>query len=734
MVIDYPENGTRELLARERLHESVQLWAGTPLTFIHPENEEKTADKPESFTREVIGQVFRPEIVDDEKLKVQAWLDIQKALDIGGLAADVVERLRSGENLSVSAGYATIDDAFVGGSHNGDSYDVEQGMVLPDHVAIFPSDEFKARCDWEDGCGAPRANYVEAPSDVESTENSCDCSHAVDTDPLTLRQNVESVVQSYVTTNALEEARTPTYEELTSADWEPPSFTEYVQEWAERTDSEFDDRITLDNVPDQAKQFAANRTLVGDPDADQIGDVVAYPVVNTDDELNENALHSARRLAGHSNARDSIQAEAEDLLESAPEDGEWPSGRTYDFSDTESRENAQSGEYVAWMSEEGERYYGLTRERITEPNLCREINGTVRCATEDRNVLIIERVTEVGEGLQEFHIKFEDTVEPWSGGSTAAGSAMNAADESGVASSTDQDMTEPDEDPATLFAKFMRSLGMDGADAGGQARANAASDSTDTESGDDEPDTDDAETSVDAEDTGSEESNTTNTEDEETDTMGDNDPDDDKQNQQSLSVEDLAEHTMFSVETLEQMDEEMLETLESEVIQTLLGSSQEAEEMGEERENTEDDETEGSSTEQTTEETVTNNEDFVTEEQLDSRLDEFEENVTNSFEETLEEQFENFSEQKENAQKREQQARIVADSIEGMTVNAAKELPDEELADLAEKHGGSQMRANMAAVPGQMDRTLDEKENAEEVDYPTGGRSGWEQRQKEGGD
>ena len=747
MVIDYPENGTRELLARERLHESEQLWAGTPLTFIHPENDQSTADKPESYVREVIGQVFKPEVVDDEKLRVQAYLDIEKARDIGGLAEEVVDRLQAGENLSVSAGYATIDDRYTTGTHNGDNYDVEQGMLLPDHVAVFPSDQFKARCDWEDGCGAPRANYIAEPDSVEQTENACQCEHE-ESDVTTNVLNVETIVHSYVTTNTLDEARDPNYEGLTSAEWNPPSFTEYVQEWADRTDSNLDDQPTMDSVPDQAKQFTANRTLVGDPDADSTGDLVAFPVVNLDDELNEHALLSAIRLAGHAgddDTRDSIQDTAERLLETAPGDGDWPSGQSHDFSEDDTTENAHSGEHkpgshVQWREEEGERNFGLVRERVTSPNTCREVQGTVRCATEDRNVLIIERTSETGEGLTEFHVKFEDVVEPWSGGSTAAGTAMNA-DESGVSDADDTStMTDQEtEDPATLFQRFMNSIGatqgprQDGAG----ARANAASESADGDStegsseagsGDDETTTDDAETSDDAEDGGSEV-----TDDDQTQTGDDTMGDQNKSNQQSLSVEDLAEHTMFSVETLEEMGEDMLETLEQEVIQELLGSgkggeggSMEGEEQQANAQETDDGDTE----------TVTNNEDdsHVTEEQLETRLDDFEENITNSIGDTVEEKLDDFAEQKENSQKREQQARIVANAIEGMTVNAAKSLPDEELESLADEHGGQEARMNMAGVPGEMNRNFQtEPDEAEYEDYPGGGRDDYEAR-KSGGD
>ncbi len=178
MVLEYPEEDppTREYLSKERLQESVQLWSGTPLTFIHPNNPQRTAADPFAYTSYSMGEGHDPEIVGDanDKLKVYGWLDVAKAEAIGDLAADVVEKLKAGEELSVSAGYVTLNDRYTEGEFEGEAYDVEQGIVIPDHIAIFPSDEFLARCSPEDGCAAPRVNAVldqsNIPEDAEMTE------------------------------------------------------------------------------------------------------------------------------------------------------------------------------------------------------------------------------------------------------------------------------------------------------------------------------------------------------------------------------------------------------------------------------------------------------------------------------------------------------------------------------------------------------------------------------------
>lgn len=166
MVLNYPENGTKELLPADSLRETVDMWAGTPLTYMHPENQQKTAAVPEAYTKETIGQVHNPAIVGGEKLRVEGWLDVEKANAIGGLAQEVVNKLKRGDEVATSPGYRTLGDQRVNGTHDGEEYDLEQGTVIPNHVAIFPDDAFNARCPPGEGCAAPRANATPADSDA----------------------------------------------------------------------------------------------------------------------------------------------------------------------------------------------------------------------------------------------------------------------------------------------------------------------------------------------------------------------------------------------------------------------------------------------------------------------------------------------------------------------------------------------------------------------------------------
>ncbi|QGA83713.1 DUF2213 domain-containing protein [Halomicrobium sp. LC1Hm] len=161
MVLDYPENGTQEYLPAESIAETVEAWDGVPITFSHPENRDKTARHPTAYTGIVIGEFFDPEFVGGEKLRGTALVDVEKAESIGDTAEQVVEELRAGEQLNVSAGYATVDDEHTTGTFQGDHYDLIQGPLFPDHIAVFPDNmEVMARCSPADGCAAPRVNCV----------------------------------------------------------------------------------------------------------------------------------------------------------------------------------------------------------------------------------------------------------------------------------------------------------------------------------------------------------------------------------------------------------------------------------------------------------------------------------------------------------------------------------------------------------------------------------------------
>lgn len=177
MVYNYPEDGTNELLPSKHIKESVESWAGTPVTAVHPPDRGsgKTVNTTEAYFRENIGEAHEPSIINDgEKLQVNAFIDVEKAKNLGGVAADVIDLLENGETLATSPGYRTVGDEYVNGMHAGEEYDLVQGIPVPDHIAVFPEDEFNARCSPEDGCAAPRVNAVDGDQIMQGSQRAND--------------------------------------------------------------------------------------------------------------------------------------------------------------------------------------------------------------------------------------------------------------------------------------------------------------------------------------------------------------------------------------------------------------------------------------------------------------------------------------------------------------------------------------------------------------------------------
>lgn len=168
-------------LPAEEIERSTFAWNAAPVTANHPMEGDRFIDvrtSPDRMDEYKFGEIFNAEYLSDEKaLRGEVWLDIQRALDLGGEAAETLERLAShsaqlrdavgtdaaaegesagnagAELLEVSTGY-WFDPEKKGGSHNGESYRVTQRDIVPDHLAALPNDP--GRCSVEDGCGAPR--------------------------------------------------------------------------------------------------------------------------------------------------------------------------------------------------------------------------------------------------------------------------------------------------------------------------------------------------------------------------------------------------------------------------------------------------------------------------------------------------------------------------------------------------------------------------------------------------
>jgi len=144
------------LPADELLSVSLDQWSDIPVPVGHPtENGQNVSSRARDIIdEEVIGRLYNP-IYAGSTLKGELWIDIEKALELGGDAEAALNKLQSGEPLEVSTGYL-MDLEVVDGSFNGEEYEGIQHNIRPDHIAVLPN--AIGACSWADGCGAGRFN------------------------------------------------------------------------------------------------------------------------------------------------------------------------------------------------------------------------------------------------------------------------------------------------------------------------------------------------------------------------------------------------------------------------------------------------------------------------------------------------------------------------------------------------------------------------------------------------
>lgn len=170
MVLNYPEQDRREYVSAERVEESIPRWTDIPLRPTHPKRNpdgSATARNADGYMLDEVGRTYDPEPVGDAAVRTWGRVDVRKARELGGAHAEMIDRLEAGETLPVSPGYDTNGDRFVAGIHDGEQYDLEQGELDPDHIAIIVGEE-RARAGIDDGVGAPKFNYIGEEADLSS--------------------------------------------------------------------------------------------------------------------------------------------------------------------------------------------------------------------------------------------------------------------------------------------------------------------------------------------------------------------------------------------------------------------------------------------------------------------------------------------------------------------------------------------------------------------------------------
>lgn len=133
-----------------------QGWDGRPVVYNHPkrDGEPVSANSPDLWEGEVIGQLFGSSMKGKKKLRTYMWLDKEKT------PSEVFQTLDEGGSLEVSTGLFTLEEE-TSGKYNSESYDVIWRNIVPDHLAVLPKGTVGA-CSNAAGCGAPRVNQSTA--------------------------------------------------------------------------------------------------------------------------------------------------------------------------------------------------------------------------------------------------------------------------------------------------------------------------------------------------------------------------------------------------------------------------------------------------------------------------------------------------------------------------------------------------------------------------------------------
>ena len=162
MVLQSSTSETPELALAEEFGANPLSWNGRPIVVNHPEleGEKVSASLPDIVDKEKIGEIYNT-VLDGKKLKLEAWIDLERAEGLGGVISETVEKLQSGEEIiEVSTGlFSNVEDK--SGKFNGEDYSGVWRNIVPDHLAILS--EATGACSIEDGCGAPRANAAAEP-------------------------------------------------------------------------------------------------------------------------------------------------------------------------------------------------------------------------------------------------------------------------------------------------------------------------------------------------------------------------------------------------------------------------------------------------------------------------------------------------------------------------------------------------------------------------------------------
>lgn len=147
------------LLPAKEIDHFPEAWNGVPVPVGHPNEFGWPISAKSSIDQlfKAAGWFFNVAVdaKDHHKLRGEIWIDIQRAITIGGDLERAYSQIRSGFESEVSSAfYADIENTQ--GTLDGVEYLGIFRNIIPDHLAILLDE--KGACNREDGCGVPNPN------------------------------------------------------------------------------------------------------------------------------------------------------------------------------------------------------------------------------------------------------------------------------------------------------------------------------------------------------------------------------------------------------------------------------------------------------------------------------------------------------------------------------------------------------------------------------------------------
>lgn len=153
-------------------------WANRPLVLNHPQVDKVfvSANTPDILEMYQFGVTMNPQLKDN-KLHMEAWIDVARVKELGGEFEDTYNRIVDQKDVEVSVGFFS-DLRQSKGKFKGQKYSAIWTNIKPDHLAVL-SDGILGACSVADGCGIPRINKtgVEMPKPITHDKHpeGCTC-------------------------------------------------------------------------------------------------------------------------------------------------------------------------------------------------------------------------------------------------------------------------------------------------------------------------------------------------------------------------------------------------------------------------------------------------------------------------------------------------------------------------------------------------------------------------------